>query len=134
MFSGKFPMMSKTFFNLTKRNVATKEHASNLDNKLNWFLKMAVPTKSIAVFLAGVNITFFLYSNIRLSRANRWEAVSGVSYSLNTFRERDLLPLINSLLGSRNIEDLAFETGVLLTVGNYLIYYSFLIIFYRKTC
>lgn len=118
MFRSKLPSFSRNLIKIPKRNVATKEFTNNFDVKLNKFLKTAVPGKSIVVFLAGVNVVFFLYSNVRLSRSKRYESTSGVSYSLQTFRERDLLPLFSSLLGSRNIEDLALETGVLLTLGN----------------
>ena len=118
MFRRKIPTFSPKFLNFNKRYVSTKEFVSNLDNKLNWFIKTVVPTKSIAVFLAGVNLALFLYSNVRTTSYKRWEAIRGVSYSLNDFRKRDLIPLITSLLGSRNVEDFIFETGVLLTIGN----------------
>ena len=117
MFRGKIPTFSKNLFSFQKKSIATKEFKSNVDNKLNSILKQAIPGKSVATFLAGVNIAIFLYSNARLNKTKRFDALDGVSYSLANFRHRDLIPLINSLLGSRRIEDLALETGVLLTIG-----------------
>jgi len=84
---------------------------------LDWLIKFTIPGKSLALFFAGVNVVYFLYSNLRLSKYGKFEALTGVSYSNSDFRARNLLPLFNSLLGSRRIDDLAIETGILMTFG-----------------
>ena len=118
MFRNKLPLFSKTFYNLNKKKISSKEFPSNFDSQMNWILRGIIPGKSMAYALAGLNITIFLYSNLRTSSKSGYEAINGVSFSMQNLKSRDYIPLVMSLLGSRRIEDVLLESGLLLTVGN----------------
>ena len=108
-------------FNTTKRLIASKRHNTNFDIQLNWYLKfMTSKNISFSRLLVIVNVSLFIYANFRYGWENRWKALEGVSYSYRSMMNKDYSSIFTSLMGSYKIEDLALETGILLTVGQKL--------------
>jgi len=121
MFRQKFSQFfSKTsFYNHNKFKISTKEHKNNFDVMLKKWLHAIVPGRSLAYSLAGINIALFLWCNFTTKNNKRWNAFEHFSYSLESFKNRDYINLLISPLVSRRIDDLIFDTGILLTLGNY---------------
>lgn len=109
------------FFNISKRVISSKRHHTNFDIKLNYFTSF-FNSKSLSFsrLFALINAGLFLYVNFRLTKGGQWLGLEGVSYSVDNLEKRDYIPLLASLLGSRRVDDLVLETGILATVGHSL--------------
>jgi hypothetical protein len=109
------------FFNISKRVISSKRHHTNFDIKLN-NLTSIFSSKSLSFsrLFALINAGLFLYVNFRLTKGGQWLGLEGVSYSLDNHEKRDYIPLLASSLGSRRIDDLVLETGILATIGHSL--------------
>lgn len=122
MFSNK-PINQKNFMliKLSKGLISSKRHHTNFDIKLDYFTSaFAKKHFSISRLLALLNAGLFLYVTLRLTIRSQWLGLEGVSYSLDNLERRDYIPLLASLLGSRRVDDLILETGVLATLGHSL--------------
>jgi hypothetical protein len=105
--------------NSGKRLIASRRHNTYFDIQVDWYMKFAGSKHmSFSRFLAIINIGLFLYANVRYGWQNRWKALEEVSYSFRNFQNKDYSNIVSSLLGSYKPEDLALETGILLTVGH----------------
>jgi len=106
-----------TFFKGSKKNISNDTFKNNFDIKLNKFLQTACAKKSVAFTLAGVNIALYLYVTLRTNKQSQFKALEGVSYSLDSMKTREWIPFFANSLGSMNILDLAFNTGVFVYLG-----------------
>lgn len=111
----------KSFFKCLSANISSRRYQTRFDSHIDW-LKGLLLSKHItlATIFAGLNVSLFLYVNLRYNKEKRWLALSGVSYSNQSMKNREYIPLFASLLGSYRLDDLVFETAVLLTLGNKL--------------
>ena len=118
---GKSSISNGFLSNSGKRLIASKRHNTYFDIQVDWYMKM-VGSKhfSFSKFLAVLNVSLFLYANMRYGWENRWKALEEVSYSLKSLQNKDYSNIVTSLIGSYKVEDLALETGILLTVGQSL--------------
>lgn len=109
------------FLNTSKKFIATKRHNTYFDIQVDWFLKFLFSKKvTFCGILAAVNVSLFLYANLRYGWENRWKAIEGVSYSLHNLKMKDYSNLLTSQLGSYRVDDLILETGILLIFGHNL--------------
>lgn len=110
-----------SFYNTSKKVISSKRHHTNFDMNMHYFTDF-FKSKNISFsrIFALLNAGLFLYVNFRLSKQGTWLGLEGVSYSVNNHERRDYIPLFASLLGSRRIDDLALETGILATIGHKL--------------
>ncbi len=109
------------FFNISKRLISSKRHHTNFDIKLNHFTRYYnFKNLSLSRIFALINTGLFLYVNFRLTKGGQWLGLEGVSYSVDNHEKRDYIPLLASLLGSKRVDDLVLETGILATVGHSL--------------
>lgn len=110
-----------SFLNISKRLISSKRHHTNFDIKLN-HLTSVFGSKGLSFsrLFALINAGLFLYVNFRLTKGGQWLGLEGVSYSVDNHEKRDYTPLLASLLGSRRVDDLVLETGILATVGHSL--------------
>ena len=114
-------LKKKVLISTNKHFISSSRFHTNFDINVAWYKDMFLGKKlSIAKFFAIVNFAFFLYSNFRYKKENRWKALEGVSYSLENYKNRDYIPLFASILGSYRVDDLVLETGILLTIGHKL--------------
>ena len=114
-------LKNNLLYKMRKEMIASKRHNTYFDIQVDWYVKgLLSKGMTISKFLAVLNVSLFLYANLRYGWENRWKAIEGVSYSLRNFITKDYLPIFPSLLGSYKVEDLVLETGILLTVGQRL--------------
>jgi hypothetical protein len=119
--SSKNIIKSNLLFNTRKQFVASKRHNTYFDIHVDWIAKNILTNKiPLTRAFAILNLSLFLYANVRYGWENRWKALEGVSYSLQNYQNKDYIPLFASLLGSYRVDDLLLETGILLTVGHRL--------------
>jgi hypothetical protein len=118
MFSNKNNKPNNLFF-IQKRQIANRRFHTNFDIKLNSLTNIfRSKNLSFSRIFALINAGLFLYVNFRLSNKGTWLGLEGVSYSLDNHQRRDYIPLLASLLGSRRVDDLILETGILATIGH----------------
>jgi hypothetical protein len=122
MFRQKFGQFGQffskpTLYKQSHFKISTKEHKNNFDHMLKKWLSAITPGKSLAYALAGINFTFFLWCNLSTKKEKRWAAFEHFSYSIESFKNRDYINLFVSPLVSRRVDDLIFDTGILLTLG-----------------
>jgi len=112
---------SSLLHKISYRSIASKRHNTFFDIQVDWYMQM-ITNKNISFskFLAIINVSLFLYANLRYGWENRWKAIEGVSYSFKSFQMKDYTSIFTSQMGSYRLDDLALETGVLLTVGQSL--------------
>jgi len=112
---------SLNLLNFSKKFITSKRHHTNFDMKLDYFTSF-FKSKSLSFsrLFALLNAGLFLYVNFRLTKEGKWLGLEGVSYSVDNLQKRDYIPLLASLLGSRRVDDLLLETGILATVGHSL--------------
>lgn len=109
------------FFNISKRVISSKRHHTNFDIKVNALTRVfSSKSLSFSRLFALINAGLFLYVNFRLTKRGQWLGLEGVSYSVDNHEKRDYIPLFASLLGSRRVDDLVLETGILATIGHSL--------------
>lgn len=122
MLKHKFSQFFKTkpFYNQNQFKISTKEHKNNFDKMLNKWLFSVFPGKSVVLSLVGINFTFWLWCNLTTKNTKRWNAFEHFSYSLESYKNRDYINLFVSPLVSRRLDDLVFDTGILLTLGKIL--------------
>jgi hypothetical protein len=129
MLKNMFSMLSKTnksnkqniLINTLKFNTSSKRHQTYFDINIDWLKNLIIsPRLTFTQFLAIINIGLFLYANFRYNKRKKGLALSGVSYSKESMRSREYIPLFASLLGSRRIDDVLLDTGILLTLGHTL--------------
>jgi hypothetical protein len=112
--------INNDFFQITKRLISSKRHHTNFDMKLNNLTSLGSKHLSLSRVFALLNAGLFLYVNLRLSNGGQWLGLEGVSYSVDNHEKRDYINLFSSLLGSRRVDDLVLEAGVLSTLGHSL--------------
>jgi hypothetical protein len=111
----------KLFSNFPKKFLATKRHNTFFDIQVDWFMKFFTSKRiSFSRVLALVNLSLFLYANVRYGWENRWKAIEGVSYSFRNFKMKDYSTIFTSQFGSYRLDDLVLETGILATLGHSL--------------
>jgi len=119
MFKQKFcQFFSKPFYKNTNYKISTKEHKNNFDVMLHKWLHAVIPGRSLALVLAGINCGFFLWCNLSTKPYKRWEAFKNKSFSIESYKNREYINFLLSPFLSRRIDDLAFDVGILLTLGN----------------
>ncbi|MFO0515284.1 MAG: hypothetical protein ACK5YA_00360 [bacterium] len=107
--------------NFNHKSYSTKKHNTNFDYHIDWlYNKLFTNNLTIVKSLIGINAAIFLYSWLRPTEEGRYIAQSGVSFSPFDLRKREYTNLFLSLLGSRKVEDFAFDTAVLVTLGRQL--------------
>jgi hypothetical protein len=121
MFKQNILKQTSTFLKTQKKFVNTNRHHTRFDIYLDWYSNFVFSKHlSLSRIFAAVNLGLFLYANFRYRDYNRFQALAGVSYSLNDFKRKEYTPLFGSLLGARRIDDLLLETGILATLGHSL--------------
>lgn len=122
MFSRRQKNQKNTqLINLSKSLISSKRHHTNFDIKVDYFTSIfAKKGLSLSRVLALLNAGLFIYVNLHLTKGGQWLGLEGVSYSLDNLEKRDYIPLFASLLGSRRVDDLLLETGILSTLGHSL--------------
>lgn len=108
------------FLNISKRLISSKRHHTNFDIKLSSMTSFFPKSLSFSRLFALINAGLFLYVNLRLTKKGQWLGLEGVSYSVDNQEKRDYINLLASILGSRRVDDLVLETGILATVGHSL--------------
>jgi hypothetical protein len=118
MFRQKFSQFFKQpLYKQSHFKISSKEHKNNFDVMLKKWLHAITPGQSLALALAGINFTFFIWCSLTTKKEKRWDNFQNFSYSIESFKNRDYINLFVSPLVSRRVDDLIFDTGVLLTIG-----------------
>lgn len=113
--------LNLNFFKTEKKFNSTNRYQSNFDFQLDWFSKfLGSGNMSVSRGFALLNLGLFIYVNARISKYGQWKSLEGVSYSLHNFKNKDYTPLFLNNLGSRRVDDLILETGILATLGHSL--------------
>jgi hypothetical protein len=121
MFRQKFSQFfGKPLYNKSHFKISTKEHKNNFDEILRKYVLGLFPGKSVALSLAGMNLAFWFWCNASTKKEKRWDAFEKYSYSKESFKNRDYANLFLSPLVSRRVDDLIFDTGILITLGRAL--------------
>jgi hypothetical protein len=119
MFKNSKNSNNKLFTDVSRKFLATKRHNTFFDMQVDWFMKFFTSKRiSFSRALALLNLSLFLYANVRYGWENRWKAIEGLSYSLRNFKMKDYTTIFTSQLGSYRLDDLVLETGILATLGH----------------
>lgn len=112
---------NRNLLNLSKGLITSRRHNTNFDIKVDYFTSAFIKKRlSLSRILALINAGLFLYVNFRFTKGGKWLGLEGASYSVDNLEKRDYTPLMASILGSRRLDDLILETGILSTLGHSL--------------
>jgi hypothetical protein len=118
MFKGDY---KTNFYKLSKRYVSSNRHHTRFDIHLDWLTSFASHRSiSLARTFALINLGLFAYVNLRSSWESRFTAIDSLSHSLSNQQFKEYVSLFTSQMGSRRIDDMVIETGILWTLGHYL--------------
>lgn len=106
------------FYKQQVAKYSSKKHNTNFDYHLDWLLnKVFTNNLTVTKGFLFLNFAFFGYNWLRPTESGRYKAQDNTSFSIHNLERKDYVNLFASLLGSRRIDDLIFDSAVLVTIG-----------------